>query len=79
MFEFRLGFRRLACASAHEGDRLLLKRSDSEVEAAYDIGKVRFYRKLPPEEVAALAHRYADASRPPTSSVTSRRTIRIAR
>ena len=59
-FEFRLGFRRLACASAREGDRLLLKRSGGEVEAACDIGEVRFYRKLPPEVVAALAHRYAD-------------------
>jgi hypothetical protein len=58
--EFRLSYRGLACRSAREGDRLLLKRSGGEVEAQCDIGEVRFYRKLPPEDVAALARRYAD-------------------
>lgn len=60
LFEFRLSFRGLACRSAREGNHLLLKRSGGEVEAACDIGDVRFYRKLPPEEVAALARSYAD-------------------
>jgi hypothetical protein len=59
-FEFRLSFGGLACRSAREGDRLLLKRSGGEVEARCHIGEVRFYRKLQPEEVTALAHRYAD-------------------
>ena len=57
-FEFRLSFGGLACRSAREGDRLLLKRSGGEVEAACDIGEVRYYRKLPPEEVADLAGTY---------------------
>jgi hypothetical protein len=57
-FEFRLSFRGLACRSAREGDRLLLKRSGGEVEAACDIGEVRFYRRLSPEEVADLARTY---------------------
>jgi hypothetical protein len=37
-----------------------LKRVGGEVEAACDVGEVRFYRKLPPEEVAELADKYAD-------------------
>ena len=57
-FEFRLSFGGLACRSAREGDRLLLKRSGGEVEAACDIGEVRFYRRLPPEKVADLARTY---------------------
>ena len=57
-FEFRLSFGGLACRSACEGDRLLLKRSGGEVEAACDIGDVRFYRRLEPEEVADLARTY---------------------
>ena len=57
-FEFRLSFRGLACRSAREGDHLLLKRSGGEVEAACDIGDVRFYRRLSPEEVADLARTY---------------------
>jgi hypothetical protein len=57
-FEFRLSFGGLACRSAQEGDRLLLKRSGGEVEAACDIGDVRFYRRLSPEEVADLAGTY---------------------
>jgi hypothetical protein len=59
-FEFRLSFRRLACRSVRQGDVLLLKRVGGEVEAACDVGEVRFYRKLPPEEVAELADKYAD-------------------
>jgi hypothetical protein len=58
--EFRLSFRSLACRSAREGDHLLLKRSGGNVEAGCRLGEVRFYRKLPPEEVAALADRYED-------------------
>jgi hypothetical protein len=57
-FEFRLSFGGLACRSAREGDLLLLKRSGGEVEAACDIGEVRFYRRLSPKEVADLARRY---------------------
>ena len=57
-FEFSLSFGGLACRSAREGDRLLLKRSGGEVEAQCDIGEVRFYRRLSPEEVADLARRY---------------------
>ena len=57
-FEFRLSFGGLACRSAREGDLLLLKRSGGEVEAACDIGEVRFYRRLHPEEIAELARTY---------------------
>jgi hypothetical protein len=37
---------------------LLLKRSGGEVEAACDVGDVRFYRRLSPEAVADLARTY---------------------
>jgi hypothetical protein len=60
-FEIRLSFRGLACTSVREGDVLLLKRVGGEVEAACDVGEVRMYRGLRPEEVAELARCYADA------------------
>ncbi len=64
-FEIRLSFRGLACASVRESDLLLLKCVGGEVEAACDVGEVRMYRGLRPEEVARLAHLYADlTSRP---------------
>jgi hypothetical protein len=61
-FELRLSFRGLACASVREGDVLLLKRVGGEVEAACDVGEVRMYRGLIPEEVARLARSYANAT-----------------
>lgn len=57
-FEFRLSFRRLACRSVRQGDVLLLKRVGGEVEASCDLGAVRLYHKLTPEEVADLAREY---------------------
>ena len=64
-FEIRLSFRGLACASVREGDVLLLKRVGGGVEAACDLGEVRMYRGLRPEEVERLARRYADAASRP--------------
>jgi hypothetical protein len=57
-FEFRLGFRRLACHSVRRGDVLLLKRVGGEVEAACDVGQTRIHTDLTPEEVADLAREH---------------------
>jgi hypothetical protein len=59
--EFRLSFGWLACEGVREGDLLLLKRVGGEVEAACDVGEVRVYCGLRPEQVAELANCYADA------------------
>lgn len=64
-FELRLSFSGLACASVGKSDLLLLKRSGGEVEAACDVGEVLIYRGLHPEEVARLAHLYADVTSQP--------------
>lgn len=61
-FELRLSFGGLACASVREGDLLLLKRVGGEVEAACDVGQVRLYQNMRPEEAKGLARRYADAT-----------------
>ena len=50
-FEFRLGFRRLACRSVRPGDVVLLKRVGGEVEAACDVGEVH---DAPPKVVQIL-------------------------
>ena len=57
-FEFRLSFRRLTCRCVRQGDVLLLKRVDGEVEVACDVGKARIHTDLTPEEVADLARVY---------------------
>ena len=57
-FEFRLGFRRLACRSVRPGDVVLLKRVGGEVEAACDVGEARILTDLTPEQVADLAREY---------------------
>jgi hypothetical protein len=57
-FELRLTFRQLACHSVREGDVLLLKRVSGEVAAACNVGEVRLYAGLTPEEVSDLSRTY---------------------
>lgn len=58
-YEVRCSFRRLACEGVEEGDTLLLKMSGGEVQAACDVGRVRVFRNLSPEQVADIAREYA--------------------